>query len=43
VDVDALLTEALERLPVAKAAKEVAATTGLDRHDLYNRALDLKA
>jgi len=42
-DVDALLREALERLPVAKAAKEVAAATGLDRHLLYNRALELKA
>jgi 16S rRNA (cytidine1402-2'-O)-methyltransferase len=42
-DVDALLRDALERLPVAKAAKEVAAATGLDRHDLYNRALELKA
>jgi 16S rRNA (cytidine1402-2'-O)-methyltransferase len=42
-DLDALLREALERLPVAKAAKEVAAATGLDRHDLYARALDLKA
>ena len=42
-DVDALLREALERLSVAKAAKEVAAATGLDRHDLYNRALELKA
>jgi 16S rRNA (cytidine1402-2'-O)-methyltransferase len=42
-DLDALLREALGRLPVAKAAKEVAATTGLDRHDLYNRALELKA
>jgi 16S rRNA (cytidine1402-2'-O)-methyltransferase len=42
-DVDALLREALARLPVAKAAKEVASATGLDRHDLYARALDLKA
>lgn len=42
-DVDALLTEALARLPVARAAKEVAAATGLDRHRLYNRALELKA
>ncbi|MBA2936059.1 16S rRNA (cytidine(1402)-2'-O)-methyltransferase [Sphingomonas sp. CGMCC 1.13654] len=42
-DVDALLREALDRLPVAKAAKEVAAATGLDRHELYNRALELKA
>jgi 16S rRNA (cytidine1402-2'-O)-methyltransferase len=42
-DVDALLREALDRLPVAKAAKEVAAATGFDRHELYNRALELKA
>jgi 16S rRNA (cytidine1402-2'-O)-methyltransferase len=42
-DLDGLLREALERLPVAKAAKEVAAATGLDRHDLYTRALELKA
>jgi 16S rRNA (cytidine1402-2'-O)-methyltransferase len=42
-DVDALLREALERLPVAKAAKEVAAATGMDRHELYARALELKA
>ena len=42
-DLDALLRDALERLPVAKAAKEVAAATGLDRHDLYTRALELKA
>jgi 16S rRNA (cytidine1402-2'-O)-methyltransferase len=42
-DLDALLREALERLPVAKAAKEVAAATGLDRHELYARALELKA
>jgi 16S rRNA (cytidine1402-2'-O)-methyltransferase len=42
-DLDALLREALDRLPIAKAAKEVAAATGLDRHDLYTRALELKA
>jgi 16S rRNA (cytidine1402-2'-O)-methyltransferase len=42
-DVDGLLREVLERLSVAKAAKEVAAATGLDRHELYNRALELKA
>jgi 16S rRNA (cytidine1402-2'-O)-methyltransferase len=42
-EVDALLREALGRLPVAKAAKEVASATGLDRHALYNRALGLKA
>jgi 16S rRNA (cytidine1402-2'-O)-methyltransferase len=42
-DLDALLREALDRLPVAKAAKEVATATGLDRHDLYARALELKS
>lgn len=42
-DVDTLLREALERLPVAKAAKEVAAATGLPRADLYARAMELKA
>jgi 16S rRNA (cytidine1402-2'-O)-methyltransferase len=42
-EVDALLRDALERLPVAKAAKQVASATGLDRHALYNRALGLKA
>jgi len=42
-DVDALLREALTRLPVAKAAGEVAKATGLPRHDLYTRALELKA
>ncbi len=42
-DLDALLRAALARLPVAKAAKEVAASTGLDRHHLYARALELKA
>ncbi|WP_298690744.1 16S rRNA (cytidine(1402)-2'-O)-methyltransferase [uncultured Sphingomonas sp.] len=42
-DLDALLREALDRLPIAKAAKEVAAATGLDRHDLYTRALELRA
>jgi 16S rRNA (cytidine1402-2'-O)-methyltransferase len=42
-DVDALLLDALARLPVAKAAGEVAKATGLSRHDLYARALELKA
>lgn len=41
-DADALLCEALLRLPVGKAASEVAKATGLDRRALYARALDLK-
>ena len=41
-DADALLREALIRLPVGKAASEVAKATGLDRRALYARALDLK-
>lgn len=41
-DADALLREALTRLPVARAASEVAAKTGLDRRTLYARALELK-
>ena len=39
VDVDALLAEALRRLPPAKAAKEVAQLTGLPRADLYAKAI----
>ena len=41
-DVDALLAEALLRLPAARAAAEVAKATGLPRRDLYTRALALK-
>ncbi|UAK26219.1 16S rRNA (cytidine(1402)-2'-O)-methyltransferase [Sphingomonas nostoxanthinifaciens] len=43
VDADALLVRALERMPAAKAAKEVSQATGLARADLYARALELKA
>ena len=42
-DADALLTEALTRLPASKAAGEVAKALGLDRRALYARALELKA
>jgi 16S rRNA (cytidine1402-2'-O)-methyltransferase len=42
-DADALLTEALTRLPAAKAAHEVAKATGLNKRDLYARALAMKA
>jgi 16S rRNA (cytidine1402-2'-O)-methyltransferase len=41
-DADAALTEALTRLPASKAAGEVAKALGLDRRDLYARALELK-
>jgi 16S rRNA (cytidine1402-2'-O)-methyltransferase len=40
--IEAALREALTRLPVAKAAKEVARATGLDRKDMYVRALALQ-
>ncbi|WCT75143.1 16S rRNA (cytidine(1402)-2'-O)-methyltransferase [Sphingomonas naphthae] len=42
LDADTLLAEALTRLPAAKAAKEVAQATGLQRADLYAKALALK-
>jgi 16S rRNA (cytidine1402-2'-O)-methyltransferase len=41
-DSDAALLEALERLPVSKAAGEVAKKLGLDRRTLYARAMELK-
>lgn len=42
-DGDAALTEALTRLPPAKAAGEVAKRLGLDRKALYARAMEMKA
>jgi 16S rRNA (cytidine1402-2'-O)-methyltransferase len=42
-DADALLKDALTRLPAAKAAHEVAKATGLNKRDLYARALEMKA
>jgi 16S rRNA (cytidine1402-2'-O)-methyltransferase len=42
VDADALLRDALTRLPAAKAASEVAKATGLQKRDLYARALEMK-
>ncbi len=41
-DTDAALAEALTRLPVSKAAGEVAKKLGLDRKALYARAMELK-
>lgn len=41
-DADAALAEALTRLPVARAAGEVAKAFGLDRKALYARALAMK-
>ena len=42
IDVDAALRQALTRLPAPKAAHEVAKATGLNKRDLYARALELK-
>jgi len=41
-DADAALAEALTRLPVGKAASEVAKKLGVDRKQLYARALEMK-
>ncbi|MCP1471519.1 16S rRNA (cytidine1402-2'-O)-methyltransferase [Sphingobium sp. OAS761] len=41
-DADAALVEAMTRLPVSKAAGEVAKKLGLDRRTLYDRAMELK-
>lgn len=41
-DIDLALSEALERLPVGRAASEVAAISGVNRKQLYERALRLK-
>jgi 16S rRNA (cytidine1402-2'-O)-methyltransferase len=41
-DADAALREALTRLPVSKAAGEVAKALGLDRRKLYARAMAMK-
>jgi 16S rRNA (cytidine1402-2'-O)-methyltransferase len=42
-DADAALAEALTRLPIGRAASEVAQKLHLDRRTLYARALSLKA
>jgi 16S rRNA (cytidine1402-2'-O)-methyltransferase len=41
-DADAALAEALTRLPASKAAAEVAKRLGLDRRELYARAMTMK-
>ena len=41
-DADTALAEALTRLPVSKAAAEVAKRLNLDRKELYARALEMK-
>ena len=42
IDVDQLLIDLAEQLPVKQAAKIVARATGAARNDLYQRLLDLK-
>ncbi|KKC27648.1 16S rRNA (cytidine(1402)-2'-O)-methyltransferase [Sphingomonas sp. SRS2] len=41
-DADKLLRAALEHLPVGRAASEVAKETGINRRDLYTRAMAIK-
>jgi len=41
-DADRALVEAMARLPLGEAASEVARALGLNRRDLYRRALALK-
>lgn len=41
-DADAALKDAMTRLPISKAAGEVAKALGLDRRTLYARAMELK-
>ncbi|ASP35212.1 16S rRNA (cytidine(1402)-2'-O)-methyltransferase [Labrenzia sp. VG12] len=41
-DLDSLLQAALGDMPVSAAAKKVAKATGLDRSEVYKRALELK-
>ena len=41
-DVDAALREALETLPVSKAAGQIAKRFGLDRSEVYARAMEIK-
>lgn len=42
-DADALLVAALSTMPASAAAADVSRATGLDRRELYRRALELKA
>jgi len=41
--IDAALRDALERLPMSQATKDVARALGVDRRALYRRALELQA
>ena len=41
-DIDQLLGELLERMPVSRAAAEAAELTGLPRRELYTKALAIR-